>query len=115
MHSLSVSYNVAVGKSRHRLYSRKSLLWAMNGLIRRSKASNRSPWVSRPWFALRKPPARGSRLEWLDVEGTAMIRAMALRALVLTAAFVAGLTPVTCLGANGNQLPAKATQELPPE
>ena len=44
-----------------------------------------------------------------------MIRAMVLRALVLTAAFAAGLTPVTCLGENSNRLPTKATKELPPE
>ena len=48
-------------------------------------------------------------------------------ALVLTAAFAAALTPVTCLGQDGKQLPtnetkksppklpAKATKELPPE
>src|SRR5246500_1685453 len=44
-----------------------------------------------------------------------MIRAMVLRALVLTAAFAVGLTPVTCLGENSNRLPTKATKELPPE
>src|SRR6202021_1519593 len=48
-----------------------------------------------------------------------MIRATVLRALVLMAAFAAGLTPVTCLGENLgeniNRLPAKATKELPPE
>ena len=44
-----------------------------------------------------------------------MIRATVLRALVLAAAFAAGLTPVTCLGENTNQLPTKATKELPPE
>jgi len=48
-----------------------------------------------------------------------MIRATAVRALVLAAAFAAGLTPVTCLGGNfgenSNPLPAKATKELPPE
>ena len=52
-----------------------------------------------------------------------MIRATVLRALVLTAAFAAALTPVTCLGEDSNQspakvakpLPAKATKELPPE
>ncbi len=44
-----------------------------------------------------------------------MIRATVLRALVLIAAFVAGLTPVTCLGEDTNRLPAKATRELPPE
>jgi len=53
----------------------------------------------------------------------AMIRATAVRALVLTAAFAAALTPVTCLGEDSNQsppkatkpLPAKATKELPAE
>jgi murein L,D-transpeptidase YafK len=64
-----------------------------------------------------------------------MIRATALRALVLTAAFAAALTPITCLGQNPGQdsnqvpaaspdkppakqppkLPAKATKPLPPE
>ena len=44
-----------------------------------------------------------------------MIRATVLRALVLMAAFAAGLTPVTCLGEDSNRLPAKATKELPPE
>ena len=51
-----------------------------------------------------------------------MIRTTVLRALVLTAAFAAALTPVTCLGENSNQsptkatkLPAKATKKLPPE
>src|SRR6267378_2932192 len=44
-----------------------------------------------------------------------MIHATVLRALVLTAAFAAGLTPVTCLGENSNRLPTKATKELPPE
>ena len=46
-----------------------------------------------------------------------MIRATALRALVLTAAFAAGLTPVTwpvtSFAENSNPLPAKATKELP--
>src|SRR2546430_6676374 len=44
-----------------------------------------------------------------------MIRATVLRAFVLTAAFAAGLTPVTCLGETSNRLPTKATMELPPE
>src|SRR5438270_12150686 len=44
-----------------------------------------------------------------------MIRARVLRALVLTAAFAAGLAPVTCLGENSNRLPTKATKELPAE
>lgn len=44
-----------------------------------------------------------------------MIRTTVLRALVLTAAFAAALTPVTCLGENSNRLPTKATKKLPPE
>jgi murein L,D-transpeptidase YafK len=44
-----------------------------------------------------------------------MICAALLRALVLAAAFAAGLTPATCLGENSNRLPSKATKELPPE
>jgi murein L,D-transpeptidase YafK len=44
-----------------------------------------------------------------------MICAALLRALVLTTAFAAGLTPATCLGENSNQLPGKATRELPAE
>ena len=39
-----------------------------------------------------------------------MIRATVLRALVLTAALAAALTPVTCLGENSKRLPAKATR-----
>ena len=44
-----------------------------------------------------------------------MIRATVVRALVLTAAVAAASTPVTCLGEDGNPLPAKATKELPRE
>src|SRR5262245_2620161 len=44
-----------------------------------------------------------------------MIRTTVLRALVLTVAFAAALTPVTSLGANSNRLPAQATKKLPPE
>jgi len=44
-----------------------------------------------------------------------MIRATVVRALVLAAAFAAALTPVTSLGEESNQLPARATKELPPE
>jgi murein L,D-transpeptidase YafK len=44
-----------------------------------------------------------------------MIRATALRALALTAALAAALTPVPCLGQDSNRLPAKATKELPPQ
>src|SRR5215831_15023626 len=49
------------------------------------------------------------------VVGKVMIGAIVLRALVLTAAFLAALSPATCFGENSNQLPAKATKELPPE
>jgi murein L,D-transpeptidase YafK len=42
-----------------------------------------------------------------------MIRATVVRALVLAAAFAAALTP--CLGEDSNQLPTRATKELPPE
>jgi murein L,D-transpeptidase YafK len=45
----------------------------------------------------------------------ALIRATVLRALVLTAAFAGALTPVQCLGEDGNQLPTKTTMELSPE
>ena len=44
-----------------------------------------------------------------------MICAALFRVLVLTTAFAAGLTPATCLGENSNQLPGKATRELPAE
>jgi murein L,D-transpeptidase YafK len=44
-----------------------------------------------------------------------MIRATVFRALVLTAAVAAALTPVTCLDESSNRLPTKATKELPPE
>ena len=54
-----------------------------------------------------------------------MIRATVLRALVLTAAVAAALTPITCFGEDSNpapakvakaaKLPAKATKKLPPE
>src|SRR3989454_7544044 len=44
-----------------------------------------------------------------------MIRATVVRALVLAAAFAAALTPVTCLGEDSNQLPTRATKELPSE
>ena len=45
-----------------------------------------------------------------------MIRSRAaVHALVLAAAFAAALTPVTCLGESSNQLPARATKDLPPE
>ena len=45
----------------------------------------------------------------------AMIRATGIRALVLTAALAAVLAPVTCLGEDSNQSPARATKELPPK
>jgi murein L,D-transpeptidase YafK len=42
-----------------------------------------------------------------------MIRATVLRALVLTAAFAAALAPVTCLGQDRKQSPAKEAKKLP--
>jgi murein L,D-transpeptidase YafK len=44
-----------------------------------------------------------------------MIRTTVLRALVLTVALAAAVTPVTCLGETSKRLPAKATKKLPPE
>src|SRR6516164_7383827 len=63
-----------------------------------------------------KPPTSGIQIGRVPRRGTAMIRTTVLRALVLTAAFAAALTPVTCLGEkNSNRLPTKATKKLPPE
>ena len=45
----------------------------------------------------------------------ALICATLVRALVLSAAFAAALTPVRCLSEDGNQLPESATKELSPE
>ncbi len=47
--------------------------------------------------------------------GIALLRTTVLRALVLTATFAGALIPVRCLGEAGNQLPAKAMQELSTE
>ena len=47
--------------------------------------------------------------------GIALICATLVRALVLSAAFAGALTPVRCLGEEGNQLPEKAAKELSPE
>ena len=44
-----------------------------------------------------------------------MICATLVRALLLSAAFAGALTPVRCLGEDGNQLPENATKELSPE
>ena len=44
-----------------------------------------------------------------------MICATLVRALVLSAALAGALTPVRCLGEDGNQLPENATTELSPE
>jgi murein L,D-transpeptidase YafK len=44
-----------------------------------------------------------------------LICATLVRALVLSAAFAGFLTPVRCVAEDGNQLPAKATQELSPQ
>jgi hypothetical protein len=60
-------------------------------------------------------PLQAIRSEMFHSRGAAMIRATVVRALVLMAAFAPTLTPVRCLGEDGNQLPTKATKELPPE
>jgi murein L,D-transpeptidase YafK len=44
-----------------------------------------------------------------------LIRTTLFRAFVLLAALAGALTPVRCLGEEGNQLPEKATRELSPE
>jgi hypothetical protein len=76
------------------------------------RASFGEPWSR---FALRKPPAAHIQTGRFDVGSTAMIRATVVRALVLTAAVAAALTPVRCFGEDDNKLPTKATKELPPE
>ena len=43
-----------------------------------------------------------------------MIRAKLFRAFVLSAALAGALTPLQCLAEDANQLPEKATRELPP-
>src|ERR1700722_18872265 len=82
----------------------------------------RLPWPAPAPIRVCLTKATDDRLQIgkVPIGGTAMIRATVLRALVLAAAFAAGLTPVTCLGENSNPLPAsplpaKATKELPPE
>jgi len=94
---------------------------AINGLMRRSKRHLYSITLSaRPssgggGLPYESHRLQASRWEGFRVRGAVMIRATVLRALVLMAAFAAGLTPVTCLGENSNRLPTKATKELPPE
>src|SRR6516165_1705822 len=73
-------------------------------------------WETRAWVC----PTKATDYKHSDRKGStsggiAMIRATVVRALVLTAAFAAALTPVTCLGQNSNPLPPQATQELSPE
>src|SRR6266545_8274265 len=77
------------------------------------RASFGEPWSG---FALRLPPTTSIQIGKVSTSGgIAMIRATVVRALVLAAAFAAALTPVTCLGEDSNQLPTRATKELPPE
>ena len=68
-------------------------------------------------FALRKSPATGNERyrERSYGRGIALICATLFRALVLSVALAGALTPVRCLGEDGNQLPEKATKELSPE
>jgi len=49
------------------------------------------------------------------LEAIALICATLFRVFVLSAALAGALTPVRCLGEEGNQLPEKATRELSPE
>src|SRR5690349_20826803 len=66
-------------------------------------------------------PSTGSIQMQASMAGMAMIGGALIRTLVLTAAVAAALAPVTCLGEDKKQvpakatLPAKATKELPPE
>src|SRR3954447_17822437 len=69
----------------------------------------------RAGFALGKPPTARIQTGRFQVRGMAMIRATVVRALVLTAAVAAALTPVTCLGQASSPAPAKASTETPPK
>ena len=62
--------------------------------------------------ALRKSPATGDELSRKVLR---LICATLVRALLLSVAFAGALTPVRCLGEDGNQLPENATKELSPE
>jgi murein L,D-transpeptidase YafK len=63
--------------------------------------------------SLTKATEQGNKIrKSLTVGSLALIRATVVRALLLTAVFAGALTPVWCLGEDGNQLPAKATMEL---
>jgi murein L,D-transpeptidase YafK len=50
-----------------------------------------------------------------QIGGVALIQATLFRAFVLSVALACALTPMRCLGEDGNQLPEKATRELSPE
>jgi murein L,D-transpeptidase YafK len=49
------------------------------------------------------------------VKGVALISATLFRVFVLSAALAGALTPMRCLGEDGNPLPERATRELSPE
>src|SRR5215831_16961882 len=72
--------------------------------------NRRKPWSG---FALRKPPTPSIQIGKVPRRGMAMIRATVVRALVLTAALAAALTPVTCLGEDSKQSPTPATKQSP--
>ena len=60
----------------------------------------------------RKPPFKANILNsW----GVVLIRATSVRAIFLSIAFVGTLAPYRGFAEDGNQLPTKATKELPPQ
>ena len=60
----------------------------------------------------RKPPLKANILNsW----GVVLIRATSVRAIFLSIAFVGTLAPYRGFAEDGNQLPTKATKELPPQ
>jgi murein L,D-transpeptidase YafK len=73
----------------------------------------RHQWVEFRAAGLTKATEQGNKTgKSRTVGGVTLIRATVVRALLLTAVFAGALTPVWCLGEDGNQLPAKATMEL---
>jgi murein L,D-transpeptidase YafK len=77
----------------------------IRAMVRRALERFPAKWVP---VRVKKTRQNKNREPRSDLIGTG-------KALVLAAAFAAGLTPVTCLGESSKPLPAKATQELPAE
>ena len=59
----------------------------------------------------RKPPLKAN----VAVGGIVLIRATSVRAIFLSIAFFGTLAPYRGFAEDGNQLPTKATKELPPQ